>query len=379
MKEVSIDHMPPETASSFWERVPRWAIYAAAAVALCVSVRLNLSDPWSDFPGFYVGAELTGTPDLYNPAAARQLLQDLSDRPEVLAIVRVPANYLLAVPLTTLSYQAAERLWMSLMAVCAALFLWIYPDRPRYFLLAAGIFLPLWHSIWIGQDTALLLLTFAVGLRLLDSGRPFLGGLSLAVLCIKPYLVLLFPVAFAARRSWRALAGMASGGAAMVALSFALQGSAWIQEWMHLILSPETSPSVAQMVSIRAIVANWGIEGWYWPLAAMILLGGGAVAVKPPLSRALAIALAAGVLVSGHAYVHDVGLLFPAILMGLAAAPAAGRWAAMALLLPITYLLGAFEQMALVPLLGVTLLASMVWSAHQTGEAAPEPSPSYPV
>ena len=79
----------------------------------------------------------------------------------------------------------------------------------------------------LGQNAFLTAALFGGALLLIDR-RPTLAGVLFGLICYKPHFGLLIPVALVAGGRWRAFAGAAISGTAIVALSIAVFG--W-QTW----------------------------------------------------------------------------------------------------------------------------------------------------
>jgi alpha-1,2-mannosyltransferase len=120
-------------------------------------------------------------------------------------------------------------------------------------------------TIGLGQN-AMLTASLIGAVTLLIDTRPRIAGGLLALLCYKPHLALLAPVALAARGQWRAVAAL--GVAAIVALSVAAFGLA---PW-HAYLG--------ELAGARADYETGRIElaGYVTPFGAARLLGLGPAA-----------------------------------------------------------------------------------------------------
>lgn len=158
----------------------------------------------------------------------------------------------------------------------------------------------------------------------------------------------------------------------MVAASFALQGPAWPQEYLRVVLRPDPHPRVTWMPNLHGLTETLGSGGWlHGLLAAGVVWGVWRIIRRQGFERALAATLVAGLLVSYHCYVADFALCLPACLVVLALPGSLlTRGLALALLTPFPYLAGGAPGQAgnaVVPVLATLLVLSLVreaWSAE---------------
>ncbi|PTB20231.1 ABC transporter ATP-binding protein [Trinickia symbiotica] len=72
----------------------------------------------------------------------------------------------------------------------------------------------------------------AFGLAVLPR-RPIVAGIAFGILCVKPQLAVLFPLALLCSRSWRALASLSVTALTMLALSLAAFGTETLAAFLH--------------------------------------------------------------------------------------------------------------------------------------------------
>ncbi len=201
-------------------RLERWLL---AALALQVAGGLfwlttyrGLFDPrgmpiGNDFSAFWFGARFA----LQHPAVdAYDLVQmgqfQHAAWPELVGMyawVYPPAFLLLVLGFGLLPYLPAFLVWTATTLVTWLAALWQnVRDRTSLWLLAA--FPGLWLGLGQGQNQFLTAALGALGLGLLRK-RPVWAGVCIGLLCIKPHLALLFPVALVAARAWRTIAAAA--------------------------------------------------------------------------------------------------------------------------------------------------------------------------
>jgi len=179
--------------------------------ALGVSVVLAIIDlQWSytlhyklaqpDFYVYYLAAQLGrahGWAAIYDPAVFL---------PPVTAAVGKPLPYLnppelawLVTPLSLLPYPLATRIWTGVLAAAFVL-VWSVaaPGRGLTRLihgLGAAVLLPVFVGVLFGQVSLLVVGAIALSWWLLSRGRPWLAGLALSALILKPQMAFLVPLA----------------------------------------------------------------------------------------------------------------------------------------------------------------------------------------
>ena len=263
--------------------------------------------------------------------------------------VAAPLALVAALPLET-AYVAWLGLNVALLAaVCRRLVRTLEGTRLRvtvYTLALSLTFAPVWVAAMQGQVSFVLVLALLGGWAALRSGRDLHGGLWLALLLVKPQLLLAPALALAWRRRLQALAGLALGGAALFGASLALVGweglegyarltvgaSSWgeaygvhpqrMHTWrgfLHLLLGTN-DPSEVQPWWLLGVVLALGLLLWTWR------------GRWNPQSQHFALQWATLVvvmlLISPHVNFHDLSLLMvPGVLLAryLASLEQAGR------------------------------------------------------
>nr|WP_321986620.1 glycosyltransferase family 87 protein [uncultured Lichenicoccus sp.] len=222
------------------QRARAWSLVLTTISALAVAgYALTLHgglDPLgkpvgTDFVSFWTAARLAlqGHPSsAYDPAlhamAQRALFPHAA--PGYFAFFYPPTFLLLCLPLALLPYSASLAAWLltSFLACYASL---------RRLLPAGWAMLPIagFPGVLVnaghGQNGFATAACFGWSV-VLARERPFLAGLPLGLLVIKPHLLVLAPVMLAVAGRWRTIAGAAVSGAALVAVSWLVLGrSAW--------------------------------------------------------------------------------------------------------------------------------------------------------
>ena len=324
----------------------RFVIPPVCAIGILLNVwiacNVFLRNAWlgrNDFLGFYEGARMVGTPQLYDREAVRELqLQTLGETFEI-PYPRLPCYAWFLKPLGSLPYRTSYTLWIALMSSAFAGFIALWPgvtDARRWMICCWS--LPAFISLFNGQDDLLLLFWAAVGACLLRAGKPFAAGIALALCFSKFHLVGLVPVVILAQRRWRMAGGLATGLAGLLALSFAAAGWNWPLKWYAVLADERINPGLKHMPNLHSLFTPLG------PLSLPMQIAGGAVLViglflaarrASGFEQPLALALVAGLLAGFHGYMADGALLPPALMVFSAKGYA--RLPAIALVTPVPW------------------------------------------
>jgi hypothetical protein len=250
-----------------------------------------------DFPAFYRAAHLVGSPDLFRQTGAHA---------ESLMFLRTPFYAWLLQPVCALPYSSARLLWLALMSAALVLAVWLWPGRRTPIALALCWSAPLLYALTLAQDITLVLLLVAVSARLWMSGREVAAGLTASLLALKVTFLLPVALIFLAR-SRRGLLALAGGVAAQAAVSCAVQGPRWIQEYVAAVRSPLLDQMPAHLLSLRAF--GGGIV--YTAAAAAIYLWIWWIGRRQSIERALTLALPLGMVAAPHSYAYDAIVSIP--------------------------------------------------------------------
>jgi hypothetical protein len=176
-------------------------------------------------------------------------------------------------------------------------------------------------------------------------GKHATGGFALGLLgsVAKPHLLIGVVAFLVGRRDWRALAGLAAGGAVCGLAALAAVGPAGLATYARVVVTPANSPST-QMLSLTGLAASWLGSGALISLltyagdaallAAAVLTGSRSRGDAARLEVGLFTAVALGLVATPHQLVHDLTLLAPVALALFARAgsldgrPWPGAWSA---------------------------------------------------
>ncbi len=282
----------------------------------------------TDFVSFYAAGRLAlaGTPALAYDQVAHAAAEVAATVPgsPYQYFFYPPVYLLLCVPLASLPYMVAFVLFQAV-----TLAMWLLVMRHilgipgRAWAIPMLAFPAVFWTMGLGQNAFLTAALLGAVTLLLDK-RPIGAGVLLGMLCYKPHLALLAPVALAAGGRWRPFAAAAATVAALVGLSVALFGA---DTWRAYLTALAGSQAVYESGRIE-------LAGFVTPYGAARVLGAGASAAQlvqgaASLLTAIAVgwiwrrdpgpaersaALAAGILLSVPlALVYDLMLLTVAI------------------------------------------------------------------
>jgi hypothetical protein len=322
------------------------------AVNICVLALVwhGILAGYSDFPMGYSNAMIVRAghaSELYDYNAENVSMRRVS------RILREPYNHLpfellIYVPLTYFGYHQALLLWavasVGMFGAVALLLVRSGAIKTGFALtfLAILSFFPAWFSLVNGQDSALLVLLFAISFLLWRGGRDEFAGFVLALALFRPQLVLPFVlVAFLAGK-WKFVRGFIPGAVLVGLLSVAVVGFHGMGEYARILLAQGTEKS-GQVLNDRWRIDVPNMPTWRgalslcsstWMSSALqefLLVVGTILAllwatVKMRRSRnqasfdlAFAAALSTTLLFSFHSYVHDFSLLIlPVLIFGAA-------------------------------------------------------------
>lgn len=247
-------------------RLERWLVVAIALQVVGGLVWLTtyrgLFDPrgmpiGNDFAAFWFGAQYAlGHPAVgtYDLVAMTQFQHDAW--PELVGMyawVYPPSFLLLVLGFGLLPYVPAFLVWtVTTLAAYLAALRQNVRDRTSLWLVVA--FPGLWLGLGQGQNQFLTAALGALGLGLLRR-HPVWAGVCIGLLCIKPHLALLFPVALLAARAWRTILA-----AAVTAITVTLV-PAWILGWDTLVAWRDAMSWVA------TAIADKRLPVWMFPAA----------------------------------------------------------------------------------------------------------------
>jgi hypothetical protein len=282
-----------------------------------------------DFLPFYRATHLIGDPDLFAQGRFGHA---------GLMFLRTPFYAWLLRPLGALDYGVARAIWMTLMAGALALSVVLWPGPRQRIAIAACWAAPVLFAFAQGQDIALVMLVLALTANLFTGGREFAAGLAASLLAVK--LTFLFPVALVfLARSRRGFYGLILGTALQFGVSFALQGPAWLPEYLNALRSPTLDQVPTRMPSLRALMPPI-------PFAVAAILVYAVIwriARGAELTQIFTVVLPLGMIAMPHCYAYDVAVAVPLFATVFSQSTLPGAFATVALS-PIPYMLMSLEH-----------------------------------
>lgn len=321
-------------------------IVAFGAVTVLATAVLAPDKVLTDYLAHWTGGRmlLEGRGGLLYDAALQLDLQRqvIGETDELSWFVSPPFVAVLYASLAALPFGFSGMVWTALsigaLALSAQLARPLAPawlqESWRLVLLVAAASAPVLRLLGSGQDSALLLLVWVAGTRLLLARRDAAAGVVLALGLVKPQLVFLLPLVLLVQGRWRALGAFAATGIALLGLSVAAVGPSVTRTFLLLPFSDDYHHGVQ-------LGQAWLMQG-ITALLTTLLPTSGAIAgqlVGSVLSAAAVLALlvrvarrrgrsvgdaqlwalvaVVTVLVSPHVLDYDLVVLFPAVLTAL--------------------------------------------------------------
>lgn len=176
-----------------------------------------------------------------------------------------------------------------------------------------------------GQITFVLFFILALFLLFVERKRPFLAGVVLAFIIIKPNPFILFVPAFGLwllwQRRWHILAGAATGGLGMLLVSWLVQPG-WLFEWLNVRGKTEATAITPTLWGLAYEIAPewWAVLGLGFVVGVTAVLGL-IIFRNPKLSEkeVLPLVLIVSLLTTPYAWVYEhLLLLIPSLLIFLA-------------------------------------------------------------
>jgi glycosyl transferase family 87 len=298
-----------------------------------------------------------------------------------------PAFLLLVIPFGLLPFAVGMAAWSA--ATFPLYFLAVKRMFPDSGWLPAA-FPPVFVAAVIGQNSFVMAALLVGGLVLLQK-RPFVAGLVLGCLILKPQMALLLPVAMLAARKWRTIFGAALSSTGILVLGVMVFGLAATRAWidqmpLYVDIARNWLVGWQKLASVYAAARQAGLDaGVAMTIHGVIAAAAAAAVWKIWWSDAdhgcKAAALIAGtMLVSPYLFLYDaVALVVP--FLWLAKQKADPALLAMAWCLPIvtvaqiTVMAGPVNLNPLTPIVLLVLICHQAWFANRKA-VEPEGSPA---
>jgi hypothetical protein len=292
-------------------------------VALGVSVVLAIIDlQWSytlhyklvqpDFFVYYLAAKLGrahGWAAIYDPAIFL---------PPVTAAVGKPLPYLnppelawLVTPLSFFPYPLAAWIWTGLL-LAAFVLVWYLAAPCRSIVrlihgLGAAVLLPVFVGVLFGQVSLLVVGAVALTWWLLSRGRPWLAGLALSALILKPQMAFLVPLALLLAGYGRVFLAWLAVSVPLAVITLLATGTAVFQQISQSLQTVRAVPGPIQSSLLRQLPLPVAVIGIALVLGASVFILWRGRGSGP--SRPIAVGLLASVLVSPYVNFYDLSAL----------------------------------------------------------------------
>jgi arabinofuranan 3-O-arabinosyltransferase len=233
-----------------------------------------------------------------------------------------PTFVLFTYPLGWMPYLVAGAVWIAASLILYEMAVYAIISRRSALIVAAT---PFFVAVNVDMPHTGLFTAALIGLSLISlERRPWLAGIFMGLLTLKPHFGLLFPIALVASRNWRALCGAAAtalifGAAAAIAFGY----GGWTSFLDALTdRSSSLGPSEEAPVRLHSIfgllhwadASPWVAWSGQFAISAAVVLGIGALWAKPVPYNLRAAALCVGsLLASPYALFYDLCILSIAV------------------------------------------------------------------
>jgi len=270
----------------------------------------------NDFTFYFAAARIgmtRGWGSIYDLSLQQAQLDALGSRITIAELARYispPPVAWLALPFTVLPYGVAYWAWSALL-VGALVGTWYLAapgeGRIRLVLLAAAVgWLPIIYGLQLGQPGLLVALGVAGSYALLKADRPFLGGLALGALALKPQLAFLVPLALLATQRYRAFAGSAVALGALAGASLLALGPDGVRAYLDRLSFASNVP-VNRELTLAFLLGGAARPAQIFVAAWTVLMANRLRARGP--EWAYAWALIGGMLATPYAHLDDLAML----------------------------------------------------------------------
>jgi len=288
-----------------------------------------------DFAVYYIFARVGidhGWQSLYDAGAMRQEWIALGSAFLYPALYPPTLAWFVA-PFAVLPFAAGYALWNVLLAGSLLVTWWLtvppYSRLARLGHLALAVALPsVAFGLLLGQVVIVVAAAVSISWWLLRHNRPFVGGLVLSLIALKPQLALMLPVALLVAGRRTAFLGWAAGSLGMLGAALMTIGIAGLQTYASLLAG---SAHALGAVMVYPQLTMPGLLGSGWAAA----LGQGLVIAvtlalvwrrrDSGLEFPFAAGLCASLLIASFLHPQDVAILLPATWLWLRTAPRAAQ------------------------------------------------------
>lgn len=235
----------------------------AGSLGLLAATIIRITDPvvhgayLPDYLAHWTGGRLLwdDSQNLYDPRTQSQVQSEAIGTSVGLSwFVSPPIVAFLYAPLALIPYNVSGLVWLVL---SSALLVWcilslatlapnLMNHNRKLVILAVLAAPPTFELLGSGQDSAVVLLLWLIGIRLFQTSHPLWAGAVLGLGFAKPQLVLVIPLVLLATRNYKALAAFSAVIAAVSGVSLGLVGLEGLGQWTGTLSSPLYMTEVQQ-------------------------------------------------------------------------------------------------------------------------------------
>jgi hypothetical protein len=283
-----------------------------ALVDLQWSYTLHYKLPQPDFYVYYLAARLGrahGWAAVYDPAVFLPPVTTAIGKP--LPYLNPPELAWLVTPLSYLPYTLAGWIWTGLLAAAFGLTWYLVAPGRGPVRLVHGIgtaaLLPVFVGILFGQVSLLVVAAVASSWWLLTRGRPWLAGLALSALILKPQMAFLVPLALLLSGYWRVVLAWLAVSVPLGLVTLMATGTAVFHHITQSLHAVSGVPGPIQSSLLRQLPFPLAVIG-----IVLVLAGSGLILWRgrgsgPSLS--IAVGLISSMLVSPYINFYDLSAL----------------------------------------------------------------------
>lgn len=278
-------------------------LVVGSTIMTVYSTAIRIHDPSlggmfiADYFAHWTGGSLLLTPDirnLYDPAVQRTFQKAIAGTDVPLSwFVSLPIVAVFYAPLSLLPYNISGLFWLALSTIllfwCLLSLRDLAPglmNRRRSTVILTVLASPVvFELLGGGQDSAVVLAIWLIGMRLLASNHHLWAGAVFGLITAKPPLAVIVPLVFLATGNYRALGAFTCVSASLLAASVATVGLGGIEQWLGALSSPLYVDQVQhgqawKMVGLPSFLQallppDW--QAWATPLLTILPLPVGAV------------------------------------------------------------------------------------------------------
>ena len=272
-----------------------------------------------DFFVYYLAARIgssQGWAAIYDPAVLLPAETAVVGRP--LPYLNPPELAWLVLPLTALPYAFAAWIWRGLLATAFAVTWLVAAPGDRLSKIGCGlagaVLLPVVMSVAFGQVSLLIIAIVAIALWLLRAKHPWLAGLVLAAVFLKPQAAFLVPIGLLLSGQLRTFVAWLAATTVLAALAVLAAGVRALVNIVTAIGVAQQVPGPTQMSLLRQLPLPLGLMSVVLAIAIFMVLAIRCRGSRPEV--AVAVGLIASMLVSPYLNVYDLsGLVLAAWLV----------------------------------------------------------------